>query len=125
MRPQCDLKATYKPAAWKEVATFKIAFSPAGVPFTLLSGGQSGVRAEAKAEQAEAPDFKEVYDLIRTHLAGISEGQMNQAAVSALVSGLSPRVSLVAKTAGPGTAGETPLVSKSNVFDGDILYVRV
>jgi hypothetical protein len=91
----------------------------------VLAGGQAGLRAEIKAEQAGGPDFKEVYDLIRTHLAGMTEGQLNQAAVGALVSGLAPRVSLVRKSAVPGTAGETALVSKSSVFDGDILYVRV
>jgi hypothetical protein len=91
----------------------------------VLGGGQAGLRAETTAEQAGGPDFKEVYDLIRAHLAGMSERQLNQAAVGALVSGLAPKVSLVAKTAAPGAAGETALVSKSSVFDGDILYVRV
>jgi carboxyl-terminal processing protease len=91
----------------------------------IVAGGQAVLRAETKAEQAEGADFKEVYDLIRAHLAGMSEGQLNQAAVSALVSGLSPKVAVVSKTVAPGAAGETPLISKSSVFDGDILYVRV
>ena len=91
----------------------------------VLAGGQAGLRAQAKAEEAQGPDFKEVYDLIRAHLAGMSEGQLNQAAVSALVSGLAPRVSLVTNAAAASAAGETPLVVKSSVFDGDILYVRV
>ena len=91
----------------------------------VLAGAQAGLRAEVKAEQVEGADFKEVYDLIRAHLAGMSEGQLNQAAVGALVSGLAPKVSLVAKAAAPGAAGETALVLKSSVFDGDILYVRV
>ena len=91
----------------------------------VLAGGQAGLRAQAKAEEAQGPDFKEVYDLIRAHLAGMSEGQLNQAAVSALVSGLAPRVSLVTNAAAASAPGETPLVVKSSVFDGDILYVRV
>ena len=65
----------------------------------VLAGGQAGLRAQAKAEEAQGPDFKEVYDLIRAHLAGMSEGQLNRAAVSALVSGLAPRVSLVTNAA--------------------------
>jgi len=36
----------------------------------VLAGGQAGLRGEAKAEDVHAPDFKEVYDLIRAHLAG-------------------------------------------------------
>ena len=91
----------------------------------VLAGGQAGLRAQAKAEDAQAPDFKEVYDLIRAHLAGTSEAQLNQAAVGALVSGLAPRVSLVTNAAAGSAAGEAPLVSKTTVFEGDILYVRV
>lgn len=87
--------------------------------------GQAGLHAQTKAEDAQAPDFKEVYDLIRAHLAGTSEGQLNQAAVRALMSGLAPRVSLVTNASAVGAAGETPLVIKSSVFDGDVLYVRV
>jgi hypothetical protein len=91
----------------------------------VLAGGQAGLQAQTKAEDAQAPEFKEVYDLIRAHLAGMSEGQLNQAAVSALVSGLAPGVSLVTNAAAASAAGETPLVIKSSVFEGDILYVRV
>ena len=91
----------------------------------VLAGGQAGLRAQTKAEEAQGPDFKEVYELIRAHLAGTSEGQLNRTAVSALVSGLAPRVSLVTNAAAASAAGETPLVIKSSVFDGDILYVRV
>jgi C-terminal processing protease CtpA/Prc len=91
----------------------------------VLGAGPAGLRAQPKAEDVQAPEFKEVYDLIRAHLAGTSDAQLNQAAVGALVSGLSPRVSLVTNAKVPGAAGETLLVSKSIVFDGDILYVRV
>src|ERR1035437_7740269 len=91
----------------------------------VLAGGSAGLRAQPKAEDAQAPEFKEVYDLIRTHLAGTSDAQLNQAAVGALVSGLAPRVSLVTNAAAGSAAGEAPLVSKTTVFEGDILYVRV
>jgi hypothetical protein len=82
----------------------------------VFAGGQAGLRAQTKADDAQGPEFKEVYDLIRAHLAGMSEGQLNQAAVSALVSGLAPRVSLVTNAAAASAAGETPLVVKSSVF---------
>ena len=81
--------------------------------------------AQTKAEGAAGPDFKEVYDLVRAHLAGMSEAQLNQAAVRALVTGLSPRVSLVTNGAAAKAAAEAPLVSKSSVFEGEIAYVRV
>jgi hypothetical protein len=91
----------------------------------VWAGGRAALRAQTKAENAPAPDFKEVYDLIRAHLADMSEAQLNQAAVGALVSGLAPRVSLVTNTAAASAAGETPLVRKSSVFEGDILCLRM
>jgi hypothetical protein len=91
----------------------------------LLTCGQADLLAQAKAEEAQGPDFKEVYDLIRAHLAGMNEDQLNRAAVGGLVSGLAPRVVLVTNAAAPGTNAEAPLVIKSSLFEGDILYVRV
>lgn len=92
----------------------------------VLSGGQAGLLlAEPKAEAASGPDFKEVYDLVRTHLAGMSEAQLNDAAARGLVSALSPRVTLVTNGAAAKGAAEGPLVIKSTVFEGDILCVRI
>jgi len=53
-------------------------------------------RADAPAEP---PDFKEVYDLIRAHVAGLSQPQLDRAAVQALVAALAPKVMLVAEIA--------------------------
>ncbi len=91
----------------------------------LLIGGQAGLQAQTKAEAVEAPDFKEVYDLVRAHLAGVTDAQLNRAAVNALVAGLAPRVLLVTNAAAASAAAASPLVRKSNVFEGDILYLRV
>jgi hypothetical protein len=78
----------------------------------------------ATESETQAPDFKEVYELIRTHLAGMSETDLNRTAVQALVSALGSKVSL----AGPETSesgGEKALVSKSALFEGKIGYLRV
>ncbi len=94
--------------------------------FLGCAGSQAGFCAESKAgEGAAAPDFKQVYDLIRAHLAGTSDAQLNETAVQALISKLAPRVALVKDVGATNGAGETPLVSKSSVFNGDIAYVRV
>jgi len=71
-----------------------------------------------------APDFKEVYDLVRAHAAGISEAELNRAALKGLISALKPKVALVTNNAETAPV-ETALVSKSNLFDGDILYLRI
>ncbi len=91
----------------------------------LLVGAQPASPAETKAEAAQAPAFQEVYDLVRAHLAGMSETQLNQAAVQALLSGLSPRVSLATNGAAAKAQAEAPLVGRSSLFDGGIAYVRV
>jgi hypothetical protein len=85
----------------------------------LLHAGQ-GQSAEV---QGQATDFKEVYGLIHDHLEGVTEAELNRAAVQGLVSELGPRVSLV----GNDSVAESSkaLVSKTNLFDGGLAYVRV
>src|SRR5436309_198712 len=72
----------------------------------------------------EAPDFKEVYDLVRAHATGISEAELNRAAVKGLISALRPKVFLMTNSA-ESPPSDAPLVSKSNLFDGEIVYVRI
>ena len=71
----------------------------------------------------DPPDFKEVYDLVRTHVAGLTQPQLDQAAVQALVSALAPRVMLIDKDAGSHESGA--LLTKTSLFDGDITYLRI
>jgi hypothetical protein len=55
----------------------------------------------------------------------MSEAQLNQAAVQALVSGLGSRVSLVTNGSAAKAQTDAPLVSKSSVFDGEVGYLRI
>ncbi len=95
---------------------------------SLLSGllvflaAARGARAEAAAP---APDFREIYDLVRAHLAGISDSDLNRAAVQGLVNSLGPKVSLVSSNASASPTADSPLVSKSKRFEDDIAYLRV
>src|SRR5436190_18472626 len=73
---------------------------------------------------AEPPDFKEVYELIRAHAAGLSQSQLDHAAVQALVSALAPKVMLVSGDNQPTNASQ-PLLSKTNLYEGEIGYLRV
>ena len=70
-------------------------------------------------------DFQEIYDLIRTHVTGVSDAELNQAAVQGLLTALGPRVSLVANGSPRTASAETPLLSKVSVFEDGILYLRV
>lgn len=75
------------------------------------------------AETAPAPDFNEVYGLIQKHLAGSTPQDLDRTAVEALVSALSPKVSLAGR---PGVVTESGrLVIQTNLFDGPICYLRV
>lgn len=71
-----------------------------------------------------APDFNEVYALIRAHLSGVTDTDLNRTAVQALISALGPKVCLVTDQGVPH-AGPSPFVSQTNVFDGKIAYLRV
>jgi hypothetical protein len=88
---------------------------------TLLAA-QPGLRAETKGD---APDFKEVYDVIRAHLGGMSEDEVNRKAVRGLVTAFGPMVSFVGngEPASAPTTGQ--VLGQTNVFDGDIAYLRV
>ncbi len=95
------------------IAAF-IAFSPVG----------RGYCAEPTA-QTPAPDFQEVYDLIRSHLAGVSETDLNRAAVQGLVSALAPRVTLEPGGNQPLELMGGPLIRATNTYDGTVAYLRV
>src|SRR6185436_4462350 len=99
-----------------------IRFGFSSVLALVLLGGALRCGADSKAE---TPDFKEVYDLVRTHLSGMSEAELNRAAVKALVSALSPKVSLVTNNAAAEGNGETQLVTKTSLFDNEIAYLRL
>ncbi len=86
----------------------------------LVLGGVS-TRA---ADKAPAPDFNEVYNLVKQHLTGISEAELNRAAVQGLITALAPKVSL-AGAEPPGTNSSAALVTKTSLFDGPIGYIRV
>src|SRR5215472_5637075 len=88
----------------------------------LLAGfvGIASVRSEPSAQ---VPDFKEVYDLVAAHLSGITAADLNRTSVQALVSALSPRVSL-AGGEDAAASGVQP-VSKTSIFEGQIAYLRV
>ena len=80
----------------------------------------------ALADDGNSPDFKEVYDLIRAHLAGESESELNQAAVQGLLNELHTKVALVSsKTETSAQSSSGLLLPQSSLYDGTIAYLRV
>jgi C-terminal processing protease CtpA/Prc len=88
----------------------------------LVFGQVSTALAEATNT---APPFNEVYDLIRAHLGGVSESELNRAAVQGLVSSLSPKVMLIANNAANQESAPKALVTRADVFEDDIGYLRI
>jgi C-terminal processing protease CtpA/Prc len=87
----------------------------------LLFGAAESLTADTSTN--ETADFKEVYELIRQHVAGLSEAELNQAAVQGLVNALGPKVTLVTNEVVESN-GEYSMV-RSNLFEGDIAYLRI
>lgn len=95
----------------------------ASVMLAAEPGGFAG--SSARGAEAAGADFKEVYELVRAHLAGVSPEQLDQAALQGLISKLAPRVAIITNAAAGSAENEAPLVAKSGVYEADILYVRV
>ena len=73
-----------------------------------------------------APAFKEVYDLLRTNLTGVTDENLNRAAVEGLLSQFPGKVSLVGGAAdGPAGLLGGPALSKSAVIESNVAYLRV
>jgi hypothetical protein len=73
-----------------------------------------------------APDFKEVYDLLRTNLPGATDDNLNRAAIAGLLSRFPGKVSLVggAVDGAANPQGGTAL-SKSAIVENNVVYLRV
>ena len=85
---------------------------------------QPGMGRAAEGTNA-SPDFKEVYDLIRAHLAGESETDLNRDAVQGLLNQLHAKISIVASKTAPGASSQALVLSKSALYDGPVAYLRV
>ncbi len=80
---------------------------------------------DSTAATNQPPDFKEVYELIRSHAAGVSDAELNRAAVRGILTMLGPKVLLVTNGPPVGERAEAPGVSKARIFEGDIAYLRI
>jgi C-terminal processing protease CtpA/Prc len=95
----------------------RICFS---IAVLMTFAGQVSLPAQTNSA---SPDFQEVYDLIRQHAAGVSEAELNRAAVQGLVNALGPKVSLANDNSGTNTT--TQLITQTTMFDGNIAYLRI
>ncbi len=82
----------------------------------------AGLAIALAGRAAEPAQFQELYDLLKTNLKGVTEAELDGAAVTGLVKQLGPRVAFVGdQAAGTGAA---PMLT-SAVFDRHYGYVRI
>lgn len=88
-----------------------------------LALGQS---ASALADSA-APKFQEIYDLLRTNLTGVSETELNRAAVQGLIEQLRPKVEVTGTHSTQQDAIATKSVGsfRASIFENSYGYFRV
>lgn len=92
--------------------------------FLAVLGSLSLALVPAQGDTTNAaPDFKEVYELVRAHLAGATESELNQAAVEGFIAALRGKVAIV-ETGQPKPASE-PALAATNLLEGNIAYVRL
>ncbi|HZL43194.1 MAG TPA: S41 family peptidase [Verrucomicrobiae bacterium] len=74
---------------------------------------------------SQAPEFSEVYNIIKTHAAGVSDAELNRDAVQGLLSVLGHRAYLVTNSPAASNSPSGPLVSKAMLFEGETAYLRI
>src|SRR4051812_18345421 len=86
----------------------------------------AGEAAESRAATTNAaPDFKEVYQLLRSNLAGASEMELNRAAVQGLLSQVQPRAALVGEPRQTNLVASAEQAIRTGIFDASYGYLRV
>jgi hypothetical protein len=88
----------------------------------VLALGQPALPA---AGAGASPNFPEVYRLIKEHATGVTDAELNRAAVEGLLAALGPKASWVTNSLSTNAPAETPLVTKASLFEGPIAYLRV
>ena len=90
----------------------------------LVTAWLAAVLSARAADSKPTPDFKEIYDLVRSYLPGMSEADLNRAAVEGLFTSLRGKVSLVGDDKS-GDQSDVAPVSKIAVLENDVAYMRV
>ena len=77
------------------------------------------------AARATPPDFREVYGLVRSNLAGVDHAQLDEAAVNGLINQFPGRVGVVDDSEPTGSHSTTKPLVRASVYDGSFAYFRV
>ena len=72
-----------------------------------------------------APDFQQVYNLLRENLAGVSAAELNSSAVEGLIQQLHGRATIVGSRAESTNPKNGKDLVKSTILEKDVAYLRV
>ncbi|MGA2786472.1 MAG: S41 family peptidase [Verrucomicrobiota bacterium] len=91
-----------------------------------LTGWLATPSARGADSTNPAPDFMEVYDLLRTNLTGATDDNLNRAAIAGLLSRFPGEISLVGgATDGSANPQGGTALSKSAVIENNVAYLRI
>jgi hypothetical protein len=76
-------------------------------------------------EAGQVPAFADLYSLVRSNVVGLSEADLNRAAVQGLLAQLQSQITLVTNGAGATENSAVALLSKSGILDGAYAFLRV
>lgn len=90
----------------------------------VLLGWTLGAPTIRAAATNDVPDFNEVFELLRANLSGVSEADLNRAAVMGLFENLRGKVSLIEEPDGVASSPQGQL-TRATVIEADVAYARV
>lgn len=85
----------------------------------------AGAFSSGAATTNNTPQFQEIYQILRAHLVGATDAELNHDSVEGLLNALRPRVVLLTNGAANSENAESAPVSKTEVFDGPVGYLRI
>jgi len=91
----------------------------------LVLCGLAGFAPTARAVAENPPDFEEVRELVRAHLPGATEADLNRASLEGLLDSLRGKVRLLGASNDAIAQASAPAIARVRTFDGRIGYVRV
>lgn len=98
----------------------RLAYALLGALLSL--GGVSAPRLRAAAPAD--PSFQEIYEVLRSHLAGLDEAELNRAAVEGLLARLRGRALFATNPAQAQAEPTGPILAKATVYDDAYAYMR-
>jgi len=90
----------------------------------LLLPGLAGSSPATQTGSENSPDFDEIRELVRAHLAGTSDSDVNRASVEGLLNSLRGKVRLVGGT-NDSTRTNTSPISKVTIIEDQIVCFRI